>query len=86
MYNLHYNPYLFPRFLTFPIFFFLMTSSSFSSSLPCHQKFWNEKKTLGMSLCKYINGLYSKKKYDWINQNENCEFKVYFDWGLIKPI
>ena len=29
-----------------------------------------------MNLCKYINGLYFKKNYDWINQNENCEFKV----------
>ena len=26
------------------------------------------------------------KNYNWINQKENCEFKVYFDWGLRKPI
>ena len=82
IYGLHDNPNRFPSFLAFPIL--LMSSSSF---LPCHQKYHNEKKSLWTSLCKYISGLYFFfKNYDWINENENYEFKVYFDWGLRKRI
>lgn len=75
-YDLHDNPNLFPNFLAFPIF--LMTYSSFSS-LTCHQKYRNGKKSLGTSLCKCISSLYFLKTYDRKNQNEKCEFKEYFD-------